>query len=76
MILMVDGKEVKVQNDVRIIYEDVIYDIDENEEDVEGQLQVVLTHEGIIADVFDKNGEPTHFTNAWEVGDVINQCTI
>ena len=57
MKVLIDGKEVRVQNDIRIIYDEVIYGMDEDMTDLEGHLQVVLNHEGIVGDVFDEDGE-------------------
>ena len=48
MKLLVDGKEVVVNNDVKVIYEDV----DEDQE-----VHATLTHEGLILDTF-LGGEP------------------
>ena len=57
MKVLIDGKEVRVQNDIRVIYDEIIYGMDDNDKDLEGQLQVVLTHEGMIGDVFDEDGD-------------------
>jgi hypothetical protein len=42
MKILIDGKEVPVQNDVKVIYEEV---------DGADELHLTLTHEGIISDV-------------------------
>ena len=51
MKVLIDGKEVEVQNDVKIIWEQE--DDDENEQ----TLQLTATYEGLIGDVFDEEGE-------------------
>jgi len=50
MIVLIDGKEIKVGNDVKIIY-------DTGDEDYGKQeLHVTATHEGIIKDVIEGDG--------------------
>ena len=52
MKLLVDGKEIAVQNDVKVIYDDVCIDMDaDTEEEVHGELHATLTHEGLIMDL-------------------------
>jgi len=74
MKVIIDGVEVHVQNDVRIIHDDIIYGMDENEEDITGHLQIVLNHEGIIADIFDSDGEATGFTTGMMYEDIAELC--
>lgn len=49
MILIVDGKEIKVLNEVK-----VIVGVDDLEDQ---ELHLTLTHEGIIQDVIDAKGD-------------------
>jgi len=74
MILMVDGKRVEVQNDVRIIYAGVLLpesDLEEScpERDT-GELQVVLNCEGLVVDAF-VEGEHTGQTGYMLVDDLV-----
>jgi len=73
MIVMVDGKKIEVQNDIRVIYTDVIIGETEDES-VLGDLQVVLTHEGMITDIFDSDGKPADLTSALEVNELVEMC--
>ena len=56
MKIYIDGQEVEALNDVRIS-DDIIYGMDEDGNDLEGHVQVVLTAEGVIVDVFDEDGD-------------------
>jgi hypothetical protein len=49
MIVQIDGEEVKVLNDIKVIWED--------SPDTDQQLHMAATCEGIILDVLDKDGE-------------------
>jgi len=51
MRLMVDGNTVKVQNDVQIVYDDMIFTNVDGDE-VKADLIVTLTSEGVIKDVY------------------------
>lgn len=51
MRLMVDGNTVKVQHDVQIVYDDMIFTNVDGDE-VKADLIVTLTGEGIIKDVY------------------------
>jgi len=57
MKVLIDGKEIEVQNDVRIIYDEVIYGWDDDDTELEGSLHLVANHEGLVTDVVDKDGE-------------------
>jgi outer membrane protein assembly factor BamA len=48
---MVDGNTVKVQNDVQIVYDDMIFTNVDGDE-VKADLIVTLTSEGVIKDVY------------------------
>lgn len=50
MRLLVDGRVLKVDNDVRVIYDDMIFENVDGDE-VAVELHVVLTSEGVIEDV-------------------------
>jgi hypothetical protein len=53
MLVLIDGKEVKVLNDIKIIVEAG------SDDDYDRQLHLTLTHEGLITDVFQaEKGEP------------------
>lgn len=64
MILIVDGKKIKFQNDVKVIFEDA----------EEGVLQTTITHEGLILDIYDEAGEELLKTAAYEVVDLLEMC--
>lgn len=51
MRLMVDGKTVKVQHDVQIVYDDMIFTNVDGDE-IKADLIVTLTSEGVIKDVY------------------------
>jgi len=67
MTVLVDGVEVEVFNDVRVIYHV------ENAEGGEGQLQVVANHEGLVYDLFDKTGEELVETSYDFVTDIVER---
>jgi len=74
MKVLIDGKEIQVQNDVRIIYEGVPLpeaDLEEPcpERDT-GELQVVLNCEGLVVDTF-VEGEHTGQTGYMLVDDLV-----
>ena len=50
MRVLIDGKFVHVENDVTIVYDDLIFNIEDQESNAE--LHVRATHEGIIKDVW------------------------
>lgn len=54
MKVLIDGKEVKCLNDVKIIHKNQLVDVDRNGNDVMGDLHITLTHEGMVADTFNK----------------------
>ena len=56
MKLLVDGELVSVQNDLTIIYDNII--LQDAEEEYEAELHVRATHEGIITDVWNYSFEP------------------
>ena len=66
MKVLIDGVEVKVMNDIR-----VVYDVDI--EDGRGQLQVIANHEGLIYDLFDKDGENLTGTSYDFVSDIVEE---
>ena len=58
MKVYVDGKEIEVLNDVKIVYDEVCVDLDMNTNtDIYGQLHATMTSEGMILDLIDPEGE-------------------
>lgn len=53
MKVLIDGIEVKVENDVKIIYELPAPDV----RDADTQVHLTFTHEGMIGDLFQSDGE-------------------
>ena len=51
MKVFIDGKAMCVQNDVKVIYEDVIFGMNDENQDEIGELHVALNCEGIVADL-------------------------
>jgi len=51
MIVLIDGKEVEVLNNVKIIYSGVKSSWMIDDEEIEAEFHVTLTNEGIITDV-------------------------
>lgn len=51
MKVLIDGKEVEFQNDVTVIYDEIIYGTDDDNLDLEGELHVTLNCEGIVTDL-------------------------
>jgi len=59
MKLYVDGKEIEVKNDVKVVYDDVCIDMgDDPEEDIMGELHATLTSEGLILDLITTETTP------------------
>jgi len=76
MKLIVDGKEVQFDNQVKVIYEDEFVGMDDRDREVYGQLHVTLTHEGLIADLFEEDNDTQECdrTMCMETNDLIEQC--
>jgi hypothetical protein len=56
MKVIFDGKKPKfVENDVKVIWDDIETTV--GDLDIKGQLHLTATHEGIILDFVDGNGE-------------------
>lgn len=73
MIVIIDGKEVAVQNDVRIIYDEVVYDMDENDNNLFGELHLFVNHEGIVSDLLDAEGNNIA-TMSQTYGEIADSC--
>ena len=75
MKLIVDGKEIKFDHQIKVIYEDKIIGYDEDTvEECHGAVHITLTSEGMIADLIeDSNGE-VYGTSALELLDIITLC--
>jgi hypothetical protein len=75
MLVWIDGKPFLASNDVKVVYDDIIYgmNLDTNEDEV-GTLQVTLTHEGVIADIIDEEGEHVGRTFANTAGELAENC--
>ena len=73
MKILVDGKEVPCQNDVKIIYEDELVDVLPSGVDVYSDLHVTLNCEGLVADVISK-GEQESSRSMWkDIEDIIEE---
>jgi hypothetical protein len=67
MKVFVDGKEIAVKNDIRVVYEGVWADVDDfTDEEMIGDLHVILNYEGMIQDLIDEDEEIVR-THAEEV---------
>ena len=66
MRVLIDGVEVDCDESVTIIHEDQVIDTDEKEWDgeLDGEVHIKCTHEGIIIDFVDKEGEVAK--SAWQ----------
>jgi len=51
MKVLIDGKEVKCLNDIKVIYDGVVFGMNDDDLDLEGELHVALNCEGIVADL-------------------------
>lgn len=49
MKVLIDGKEIEVKNDIRVIWDVPL-------SDGEGHIQMVANHEGIVWDLYDAEG--------------------
>ena len=74
MKVLIDGKEVSVQNDVKIIYDDIPVLIDENETDT--TLYVTATHEGLIHDVFPSNSDTSLASKSQTASEIVEDLTV
>ncbi len=61
----------EAKEDVRIIYSDLLGEVDDKEQEV--QLQLVHTYEGIIADVLTKDGEMTGITSSQTAQELVEE---
>ena len=53
MIVLIDGKPVTVENDVRILYENQPFSVDNNGKESKCDVHVIFNCEGMIIDVWD-----------------------
>jgi len=79
MIVLIDGKEVKIQNDIKVIYDDVVVDMDDDGSDINAELHVTMTHEGQILDLITTETTPDGDaevigTHATEYGEMASLC--
>ena len=51
MQVLIDGKEVECKNDIRVMYDGVIFGMDDDGNDEEGELHVILNCEGMVLDL-------------------------
>ena len=74
MRVLIDGQEVPVQNDVKIIHEEICLGASESGdgEEIVGDLHLTLTHEGLITETF-VNGE-VYKTASTDVEDLTEMC--
>jgi hypothetical protein len=76
--VLIDGKEVEVKNDVKVIYDDVAIDVNVESGEAEwGEMHVTLTHEGQIVDLignFDNGESEVVATHAEEYGEMATHC--
>lgn len=72
MILIVDGKKIPVQNDVKVVYP-VEYD-DSEGNPCDGILHATLNCEGLILDLYDEMGDACLRTAALEVTMLEGMC--
>lgn len=70
MIVLIDGVEVKCNNDIKIIYENEA--INEDDGSPAGDVHLTITNEGLITDIFEK-GEVT-MTSSTPLEDLIECC--
>jgi len=66
MIVLVDGKEIECNNDVKVIHEDPM--------SPDRELHITLTHEGMIADVIDADYDVSIITTSLELLDIHEMC--
>jgi hypothetical protein len=62
--VIIDGKEIEVLNDVKVIHEDQMTEWEGNP--VNGQLHLTMTHEGMIADFYEEKDE-CYLTQAFDL---------
>lgn len=67
MRVLIDGKEVEVQNDIRVLWDGDFVDPNPDcgeftaqRDEFSGHLQMVATHEGIILDTFEEHTPDEH----------------
>jgi hypothetical protein len=73
MVLIVDGKKVPVQNDVKVVYEDVLC-VTSDDEEYTARLHVTLNCEGAIFDLFDEEGVAILRTAGMTIVDMEEAC--
>ena len=73
MKILIDGKEVKFEDNVKIIYEDEFIGM-AGDAEIYGQLHVTMTSEGLIADVIEDGSADVDRTLAWQTEDLIEAC--
>jgi hypothetical protein len=76
MKVLIDGKEVKCENDVCVIYEDQVLELRKKNKgkDVWGQVHVKLNSEGLIVDTV-KNNCKEFFKSFWAMVDDLVEMT-
>jgi hypothetical protein len=72
MKVLIDGKEVKRLNDVKIIYENQLLDVKKSGKEIYGDLHITLNSQGMIVETL-KGG--TVYKTMWEDLDDIVEKT-
>lgn len=72
MIVLIDGKEVECNNDVKVIWDDHPVSLTESER--AGQVHLTVTNEGVIADIFEEGGNESYATAALEPQDIYDMA--
>jgi hypothetical protein len=73
MKVLIDGKEVEVQNDIKVIYDEIIFGMDDDGKDIEGELHVLLNCEGMVTDLFVDDNELVA-TMSRTAGELADDC--
>ena len=72
MIVMIDGKKHKCKSEVRIIYPTVVNSGWTGDEDVDAELHLTASNEGVVTDLY---VEGTVTGSGWKmVADIVEEC--
>lgn len=76
MKVLIDGNEVKCENDVCVIYDDQVLELRNTNKgkDIWGQVHVKLNDEGLIIDTIKKKGTG-YFRSFWAMVDDLIEMT-
>lgn len=73
MKVFIDGKVVKCDS-ITVVYEDELFGMNDQDQEVYGELHIILNSEGVITDLIEDGSDDVDQTMCYEPYDLIEQC--